>query len=106
MSLLASLACCVLNKNRLRKAFSRSSGAKQQRCFECNELVSWCCARCTFPNAIVPLHPTVAQGSKRKYDCLTQHHKNQCGGYKVTHQTCTGTSTDSKRRRKVRIQFI
>ena len=81
-------------------------GGKQQRCFECNELVSWCCARCSTPNCIIALHPTVAQGSKRKYDCLMQHRKNPCGGYKVTHQTCTGTSTDSKRRRKVRIQFI
>ena len=81
-------------------------GGKQQRCFECNELVSWCCARCTFPNAIVPLHPTVAQGSKRKYDCLTQHRKNQCGGYKVTYQAYTSTSAVSKRRRKVRVQLI
>lgn len=32
-------------------------GAKQQRCWECNELVSWCCVRCSNANSWVPLHP-------------------------------------------------
>lgn len=81
-------------------------GGRQQRCWECNELVSWCCARCSTPNAIVALHPTVAQGSKRAYGCLHAHRKNPCGGYKVTHEACSGTSATSKRRRKVSIEFI
>ena len=82
------------------------TGGKQQRCWECNELVSWCCARCSTPNAIVPLHPTVTQGSKNFFGCLAEHRKNPCGGYKITHEACTGTSSKSKRRRKVPIQFI
>ena len=43
-------------------------GPKQQRCYICNELCSWVCARCTGgPSTLVPLHPPITQGSKRKY---------------------------------------
>ena len=81
-------------------------GAKQQRCWECNELVSWCCARCSTPNSIVPLHPPLAQGSKRRYACLHCHRQNPAGGYKAAHQACTGTSVDSKRRRRIPIEIL
>ena len=81
-------------------------GAKQQRCWECNELVSWCCARCSSPAHVVPLHPPVAQGSKRRYGCLCAHRANPAGGYKVTHEKCTGISKVSKRRRRIPVEYI
>ena len=77
-------------------------GPKQQRCMECNELVSWCCARCSLsPSCIVPLHPVVAQGSGRHYGCLAAHRANPAGGYRCTHEKIAGTSTSSKRRRRI-----
>jgi len=81
-------------------------GAKQQRCWECNALVSWCCARCSTAAHVVPLHPTVAQASKRHYCCLANHRVNPAGGYKVTHEKCTGTSSMAKRRRRVPFEFV
>jgi hypothetical protein len=48
----------------------------------------------------------VAQGSKRHYRCLHMHRANPAGGYKVTHEKCSGTDATSKRRRKVNIEFI
>ena len=81
-------------------------GAKQQRCWECNELVSWCCARCSTPSHVVPLHPPVAQGSKRTYGCLDCHRRNPAGGYKVTHEACTGVSCTAKRRRRIHLECI
>ena len=81
-------------------------GGRQQRCWECNDLVSWCCARCSTPNCPVPLHPLISQGAKRSYRCLHMHRANPAGGYKVTHEKCSGTDATSKRRRKVNIEFI
>ena len=81
-------------------------GAKQQRCWECNELVSWACARCSTPSQVVPLHPPVAQGSKRRYACLHCHRQNPAGGYKVHHEHCTGTSRESKRRRRIPVEIV
>ena len=76
-------------------------GAKQQRCWECNELCSWCCARCSTATSWVPLHPVVAQGSRKEFACLAHHRTNPAGGYKVSHQIHTGTSTTAKRRRRI-----
>ena len=69
-------------------------------------LLADCCARCSTPNYPVPLHSMVAQGSKRHYRCLHMHRANPAGGYKVTHEKCSGTDATSKRRRKVNIEFI
>ena len=77
-------------------------GAKQQRCYECNQLCSWACARCSTGRNWVALHPPVCQGSKRKYSCLAAHRKNPAGGgYKAHHEAITGTSQAAKRRRKM-----
>jgi len=82
-------------------------GAKQQRCFECNALCSWACARCSTGKEWVALHPTICQGSKRKYECLAMHRKNPMGGgYKEHHQSISGTSTMSKRRRAINLVHI
>ena len=82
-------------------------GAKQQRCFECNMLCSWACARCSTSKSWVALHPPVCQGSKRKYGCLAAHRRcPQGGGYKEFHEGVSGTSAASKRRRKINLQHI
>ena len=81
-------------------------GPKQRRCWECNELCSWACARCSTANHVVPQHPPVAQGSKRTYSCLACHRTNPAGGYKVTHEKCSGTSRNAKRRRRVDFQYV
>ena len=82
-------------------------GAKQQRCYECNQPCSWACARCSTRHNIIALHPTVAQGSKRKYGCLTAHRRNPTGGgYKEHAEAVTGTCKSSKRRRKCDFQFL
>ena len=68
-------------------------GGKQQRCFECNELCSWACARCSDANNWIALHPTQTQGSKRKYGCLAAHRRNPSGsGYAGHHEAVSGTS--------------
>ena len=76
-------------------------GAKQQRCWECNELVSWCCLRCSNAASFVPLHPPVTQGSSKEYACLAHHRANPAGGYKASHQVHTGVSQTVKRRRRI-----
>jgi hypothetical protein len=76
-------------------------GSKQQRCWECNKLVSWCCARCSSAASWVPLHPAVTQGSKKQFCCLAAHRANPAGGYKVSHECLSGTSRASKRRRQI-----
>ena len=81
-------------------------GAKQQRCWECNELVSWCCVRCSNANSWVPLHPPVAQGSNRRFSCLAAHRNNPAGGYKVSHQVLTGVSSTAKRRRRIPMEVL
>ena len=81
-------------------------GGKQQRCWECNELVSWCCVRCSTPNCVLPLHPPVAQGSNRHYKCLEMHRKNPAGGYRCTHQTLAGIDKTLKRRRRVAMELV
>ena len=81
-------------------------GGKQQRCWECNELVSWCCARCSTATSWVPLHPPVAQGSGKRYCCLSAHRANPAGGYKCTHEKMTGTSTSAKRRRRIPMEIV
>ena len=52
------------------------------------------------------VHPTVAQASKRHYCCLANHRVNPAGGYKVTHEKCSGTSSMAKRRRRVPFEFV
>ena len=82
-------------------------GAKQQRCFECNELCSWAWARCSDKDNFIALHPPVTQGSKRKFGCLAAHRRNPMGeGYVGYHQAITGTSTASKRRRKLNMCHV
>ena len=65
-------------------------GSKQQRCWECNELVSWCCSRCSSAASWLPLHPPIAQGSKKHYGCLAAHRNNPAGGYKVSSTSTQG----------------
>ena len=81
-------------------------GAKQQRCWECNELVSWCCARCSSPASWLPLHPPAPQGSKKRYGCLAAHRTNPAGGYRVSHEVLSGTSKNAKRRRRIPMELI
>jgi len=82
-------------------------GAKQQRCWECNELVSWACARCSDSRNICALHPPITQGARRKYGCLAAHRRDPTGGgYKQFHEGVTGTSKSSKRRRKLNMHVI
>jgi hypothetical protein len=81
-------------------------GSKQQRCWECNELVSWCCARCSSAASWVPLHPPVAQGSKKHYGCLAAHRANPAGGYKASHQVHSGTAATAKRRRRIPMEVL
>ena len=52
------------------------------------------------------LKPLKSQGAKRSYRCLHMHRANPAGGYKVTHEKCSGTDATAKRRRKVNIEFI
>ena len=54
----------------------------------------------------VPLHPPVAQGSKREYDCLASHRKNPAGGYKATHEAFTGVARSAKRRRRIPVEVL
>ena len=82
------------------------SGAKQQRCWECNELCSWCCARCSSRASWVPLHPPVAQGSNKRHACLAAHRANPAGGYKVSQQIHTGVSATAKRRRRIPMEVL
>ena len=81
-------------------------GNKQQRCWECNELVSWCCARCSTAASYVPLHPPITQGSRKEYACLAHHRSNPAGGYKVSHQIHTGVSHTAKRRRRIPMEVL
>ena len=81
-------------------------GAKQQRCWECNTLVSWCCARCSNAASWVPLHPAIAQGSGKRYGCLAAHRANPAGGYKVSHQAHTEISVTAKRRRRIPMEVV
>ena len=83
-------------------------GAKQMRCYECNELCSWACARCSdVRSGIIALHPPIAQGSKRKYGCLGAHRCNPAGGgYKEFCERVTGCSKNAKRRRKLPFQVV
>ena len=83
-------------------------GAKQMRCYECNELCSWACARCSdVRSGIIALHPPVAQGSKRKYGCLGSHRCNPAGGgYKAFCERVTGCAKSAKRRRKLPFQVV
>jgi len=82
------------------------TGPKQQRCYECNVLVSWVCARCSTGTSWVALHPERAQ-SGQPYGCLKAHRKDPHGnGYKGVHEACTGTSAQSKRRRRVRVVVL
>ena len=55
-------------QQRWRKRFQRATKAESSSagtCWECNELVSWCCVRCSTPNRVLPLHPPLTQGSNR-----------------------------------------
>ena len=83
-------------------------GAKQQRCFECNELCSWACARCsTDGRNFLALHPAVCQGSRRKFGCLAAHRRNPTGGgYREYHEALTGTSRACKRRRTLSMVHV
>jgi hypothetical protein len=79
-------------------------GAKQQRCIICQQLCSWVCARCTAgPNALVPLHPMVAQGSKRRYGCLAAHRRDPNDSYKMMLEKAEGISVKSKKTRRVAV---
>ena len=40
------------------------------------------------------------------YQCLYNHRVNPAGGYKVTHETCSGTSAQAKRRRRMPFEFV
>ena len=78
------------------------TGAKQQRCWECDILCSWACVRCSNAHNFIALHPPVCQGSKRQYGCLAAHRRNPGGnGYKDHHEQVSGTCAGSKRRRKI-----
>lgn len=82
-------------------------GAKQQRCFVCNKLCSWACARCSSASSMVPLHPTICQGSKRQFNCLKAHRDNPTGSeYRQMHETISGTSRVCKRRRRLDIEVV
>ena len=77
-------------------------GPKQQRCYICNELCSWVCARCTGgPSTLVPLHPPISQGSKRKYGCLMAHRADPTDSYRKILEKQSGISAKSKSRRRV-----
>lgn len=77
-------------------------GHKQQRCYECNQLCSWACARCSTKDLVIALHPQVTQGTKNRYGCLAAHRKNPTGaGYRAHHEEISGTSKISKRRRRL-----
>ena len=77
-------------------------GSKQQRCWEFNELVSWCCSRCSSAASWLPLHPPIAQGSKKHYGCLAAHRTNPAGGYKVS----SSESLTAKRRRRIPMEVL
>ena len=81
-------------------------GSKQQRCWECNELVSSCCPRCSSAASWLPLHPPIAQGSKKHYGCLAAHRNNPAGGYKVSSTVHTGVSSTAKRRRRIPMEVL
>jgi hypothetical protein len=82
-------------------------GHRQRRCFECNMPCSWACARCSDGRTILALHPSVTQGSKRRFGCLAAHRANPGGGgYKETHEQITGTAVKSSRRRRIEVDFV
>lgn len=81
-------------------------GPKQQRCTMCDKLVSWVCARCTVdPSHLVPLHPPNVLGGKH-HECLAMHRRDPTTSYKLIHQSATGISAASRRRRRVPVAIV
>ena len=52
-------------------------GGRQQRCLECGEACSWCCATCSTASEVFALHPPlIGKGrSARRFTCLAKHKK-------------------------------
>ena len=84
-------------------------GAKQQRCWECNELVSWCCARCSSPASclVAPAPSTGATGVEEViWVPCPAHRTNPAGGYRLSHEVLSGTSKNAKRRRRIPMELL
>ena len=73
----SSSACCDGHKLMPIRMLDGYKGGRQQRCLECGEACSWCCATCSTETEIYPLHPPLCGKGRtaRRFNCFAKHKK-------------------------------